>query len=114
MEFFSAINSIGTIPALILILVIFILLYKEVKKDNIGIAKELKSHEDAISQKLKEYQETVDKQISMQNSLLEKLEDRLRAVETDYAEKTYVQECNSGWRTELRRVDEKLDRILLK
>ena len=34
MEFLSTINSLGIIPLLILMLVIFILLFKDIRKDN--------------------------------------------------------------------------------
>ena len=106
MEFLSSINSLGTVPLLILILVIFILLFKEVKKENQALSRSFDKHKEYVDAAIKEYKETTDKQI-------EKMEERLRSVETEYAEKTYIQEQMSGWRTEIRRIDEKLDRVLI-
>ncbi len=113
MEFLSSINSFGTVPLLILIVVIFILLFKEVKKENQALSRSFDKHKEYVDAAIKEYKETTDRQIEVQNKQLEKMEERLRSVETDYAEKTYIQEQMSGWRTEIRRIDEKLDRVLL-
>ena len=113
MEFMSIINSIGTVPLLILILVIFILLIKDIRKDNDAMARELKEHEAKLNSAIKEYKETTEKQISQQNLIIEKLDNRLRVVETDYAEKTYVQEVNSSWRSEIRHINDKLDKVLM-
>lgn len=84
MEFISVVNSLGSLPLFVLIVVIFILLLKEVKKDN-----------------------------EITRTALQKMEERIRIIEQDYAEKSYVQEINSNWRTEIRRIDEKLDKILM-
>lgn len=111
MEFLSSVNSLGTVPLLILIVVIFILLFREVKKDNERTSARLEAHEAKMDKQMKEHRESVDKQISMQNRTVEKMEERLRAVEQDYATKTYVQEVVSGWREEIRRLNDKLDRM---
>ncbi len=113
MEFLSTVNSLGIIPLLILMLVIFILLFKDIRKDNERMAQELKDHEEKISSSIKEYKATTEKQIAAQNAALEKMENRIRAVEMDYAEKTYVQEVNSSWRTEMRRIEDKIDKVLM-
>ena len=113
MEFLSTVNSLGIVPLLILILVIFILLFKDIRKDNERMARELQDHEAKISASIKEYKATTEKQIAAQNAALEKMESRIRAVEMDYAEKTYVQEVNSSWRTEMRRIEDKIDKMLM-
>lgn len=113
MEFLSTINSLGIIPLLVLMLVIFILLFKDIRKDNERMAQELKDHEEKISSSIKEYKTATEKQIAAQNAALEKMECRIRAVEMDYAEKTYVQEVNSSWRTEMRRIEDKIDKVLM-
>lgn len=113
MEFLSTVNSLGIVPLLILILVIFILLFKDIRKDNERMARELQDHEAKISASIKEYKTTTEKQIAAQNAALEKMESRIRAVEMDYAEKTYVQEVNSSWRTEMRRIEDKIDKMLM-
>ena len=58
MEFLSTVNSLGIIPLLVLMLVIFILLFKDIKKDNERMAQELKDHEEKISSSIKEYKAT--------------------------------------------------------
>lgn len=131
MEFLSTVNSLGTVPLLVLITAIFILLVREVKKDGDHLRSSLEAHRKEVDRALAEYKAgverqveaqnkaiaeykvSVDRHIEVQNKQLEKLEERLRLVETEYAEKTYVQEINSGWRTEIRRIDDKLDRVLM-
>lgn len=113
MEFLSSVNSLGTIPLLILIIVIFILLFREIKGENRRLSKAFDDHKAALDKVFGDYKEDVDRQIKSQNLIIEKMEARLRTVETDYAEKTYVQEAMSGWRTEIRRIDDKLDRVLI-
>lgn len=124
MEFTSVVNSLGSLPLLILIVVIFILLLKEVKKDNERTRTALQQYKQHSDESLKEYKASIDKQIkehsastekllSNQNAALQKMEERIRIIEQDYADRAYVQEINSNWRTEIRRLDEKLDRILM-
>lgn len=131
MDFLGTINALGTVPLLVLITVIFILLVREVKKDGDHLRSALEAHRKEVDRALAEYKAgverqveaqnkaiaeykvSVDRHIEVQNKQLEKLEERLRLVETEYAEKTYVQEINSGWRTEIRRIDDKLDRVLM-
>lgn len=124
MEFTSVVNSLGSLPLLILIIVIFILLLKEVKKDNERTRTALQQYKQHSDESLKEYKASIDKQIkehststekllSNQNAALQKMEERIRIIEQDYADRAYVQEINSNWRTEIRRLDEKLDRILM-
>lgn len=124
MEFTSVVNNLGSLPLLILIIVIFILLLKEVKKDNERTRSALQQYKAHSDEALKEYKASIDKQIkehststekllSNQNAALQKMEERIRIIEQDYADKAYVQEINSNWRTEIRRLDEKLDRILM-
>ena len=40
------------------------------------------------------------------------LEKRIRVIETEYAPRTYVQEVVSGWRNEIRNLNDKLDKVL--
>lgn len=125
MEFLSVINSIGTIPLLVLIVVIFILLFREVKKDNQDTKNSLSIHKREMAENLAEYKrETaeslaeyktlVDKQLAAEEKVLKELDLRLRTVETDYAKKTDVQEALSGWRMEIRHLSDKIDKVLLR
>lgn len=131
MDFLSTVNSLGTVPLLVLITAIFILLVREVKKDGDHLRSALESHRKEVDRALAEYKAgverqveaqnkaiaeykvSVDRHIEIQNKQLEKIEARLRMVETDYAEKTYVQDAMSGWRQEIRRIDDKLDKVLM-
>lgn len=131
MDFLSSINSLGTVPLLVLITVIFILLVREVKRENENLSHSFDRHRQDVDKALAEYKAgteriadvqnkaiaeyklSTDRQIASQNTALRKMEERLTAIEKDYAEKTYVQEAMSGWRTEIRRIDDKLDRVLL-
>lgn len=113
MEFMSIINSFGSIPLLVLLIVIFILLLREVKKDNRDTRNSLDGFRNAIEKQIKEHKLSTEKLIDNQNTAIEKMEERLRVIEQDYADKAYVQEINSNWRTEIRRIDEKLDKILM-
>lgn len=113
MDFLGTVNTLGAIPLLTLIVVIFILLFREVKKDNKRISEALESHSAKIDKQIREYKAITDRQIEAQNIEIGKMEERLRIVESDYAKKTDVQEAISGWRMEIRHINDKLDRILM-
>lgn len=132
MDFLSSVNSLGTVPMLVLITVIFILLVREVKKENEDLSRSFDRHRqdvdkaleeyragcervaDAQNKAIAEYKLSTDRQIASQNSAIRKMEERLAAVEKNYAERTYVQEVVSGWRSEIRRLDDKLTEVLMK
>ena len=131
MDFLSSVNSLGTVPMLVLITVIFILLVREVKKENENLARSFDRHRQDVDKALDEYRAAAErvanvqneaiaeykvstnKQIASQNTAIRKMEERLVAVEKDYAERTYVQEIVSGWRNEIRRIDDKLTKVLM-
>lgn len=132
MDFLSSVNSLGTVPMLVLITVIFILLVREVKRENEDLSRSFDRHRqdvdkaleeyrvgcervaDAQNKAIAEYKLSTDRQIASQNSAIRKMEERLAAVEKNYAERTYVQEVVSGWRSEIRRLDDKLTEVLMK
>ena len=131
MDFLSSVNSLGTVPMLVLITVIFILLVREVKKVNENLSRSFDWHRQDVDKALEEYRAAAErvanvqnqaiaeykvstnKQIASQNTAIRKMEERLVAVEKDYAERTYVQEIVSGWRNEIRRIDDKLTKVLM-
>lgn len=131
MDFLSSVNSLGTVPMLVLITVIFILLVREVKKENENLSRSFDRHRQDVDKALEEYRAAAErvanvqneaiaeykvstnKQIASQNTAIRKMEERLVAVEKDYAERTYVQEIVSGWRNEIRRIDDKLTKVLM-
>lgn len=131
MDFLSSVNSLGTVPMLVLITVIFILLVREVKKENENLSRSFDRHRQDVDKALDEYRAAAErvanvqneaiaeykvstnKQIASQNTAIRKMEERLVAVEKDYAERTYVQEIVSGWRNEIRRIDDKLTKVLM-
>ena len=113
MDFLSSVNSLGTVPMLVLITVIFILLVREVKKENENLSRSFDRHRQDVDKALEEYRAAAErvanvqneaiaeykvstnKQIASQNTAIRKMEERLVAVEKDYAERTYVQEIVS-------------------
>lgn len=131
MDFLSSVNSLGTVPMLVLITVIFILLVREVKKENENLSRSFDRHRQDVDKALEEYRAAAErvanvqneaiaeykvstnKQIASQNTAIRKMEERLVTVEKDYAERTYVQEIVSGWRNEIRRIDDKLTKVLM-
>lgn len=113
MEFLSIINGLGTIPLLILLIVVFIILIKDIKKENESIKRQMDSVKKSLSESLDKHETAINTALENQNERLEKLDERIRHVETDYADRIYTQEIASGWRTEIRRLDEKLDKVLL-
>ena len=131
MDFLSSVNSLGTVPMLVLITVIFILLVREVKKENENLSRSFDRHRQDVDKALEEYRAAAErvanvqneaiaeykvstnKQIASQNTAIRKMEERLVAVEKDYAERTYVQEIVSGWRNGIRRIDDKLTKVLM-
>lgn len=131
MDFLSSVNSLGTVPMLVLITVIFILLVREVKKENEDLSRSFDRHRQDVDKALEEYRAgcervanvqnqaiaeykvSTNKQIASQDAAIRKMEERLVRVEKDYAERTYVQEIVSGWRSEIRRIDDKLTKVLM-
>ncbi len=131
MDFLSSVNSLGTVPMLVLITVIFILLVREVKRENENLSRSFDRHRQDVDKALEEYRAAAErvanvqnqaiaeykvstnKQIASQDAAIRKMEERLVAVEKDYAERTYVQEIVSGWRNEIRRIDDKLTKVLM-
>lgn len=94
-EFLGMVASYGSFPLLVLLLVIIIIALKD----------HMKKH-DEVDATLRTIQENIDNRfdaMSEQNDkTMGKLETRILYIEQNYAEKAYVQESVSGWRTEIR------------
>lgn len=123
MEFLSVINSLGTVPFLALLVIIFIMLFREVKADNARTQKHMKEyeekfdrrftkHEEAIAEDIAEHKAATEKMVDSLREVDKELEKRIRVIETEYAPRTYVQEVVSGWRNEIRNLNDKLDKVL--
>lgn len=115
MEFISIVNTIlGTVPLLILITVIFILLFKENKKeiDRLGIS--VKGIREDVRQQLEQAEEQSKARDAKQDQIAEKLEARISEIEKNYADKAYVQESVGGWRTEIRELSNRMDKLMMK
>lgn len=125
MEFLSAINSVATIPTLILIVAVFILLFREVKKSNDRLEADFKAHEKSVFSSISSFKTEIKEQLqaerdrqaerdARQDELLSRLDARLNEMERDYADKAYVQEAVGGWRTDMRDLGSRMDNIYMK
>lgn len=94
-EFLGLVANYGSFPLLVLLFVIIIIALKDHKKKHAQVDEALRDIRQNIDDRFKE--------VSQQNDrTLGKLETRILYIEQNYAEKAYVQESVSGWRTEIR------------
>lgn len=120
MEFLSTVAAIGTVPLLILLVVIFILILKNQKTENENIKKTLEEYRKGYSDGLNQIKTDMDNFRNDFNKSLESVDSKICQIMKDYAEKTYVQEAVGGWRSEIRdvrqdiaRYNERVDKVLL-
>jgi septal ring factor EnvC (AmiA/AmiB activator) len=125
MEFLSAVNNVATVPSLILIVAIFVLLFREVKKSNDRLEADFRAHEKSVSSAISAIKAEIKEQLKAerdqqaardkkQDDLLERLNARINEMERDYADKAYVQEAVGGWRTDMRDLGNRMDNIYMK
>ena len=74
--------------------------------------KRFTKHEEAIAQDIAEHKAATEKMVDSLREVDKELEKRIRVIETEYAPRTYVQEVVSGWRNEIRNLNDKLDKVL--
>lgn len=102
MEMLSIVSSLGSIPLLILLLALLIIQVKEHKKQHLETSQKMEDIQKSFSTSLQ-------KIVSEFNSSMVKLEARIVYIEQNYAEKSYVQEAVSGWRTEIQELGRRID-----
>jgi len=124
MEFLNTVAAIGTVPLLILLVIIFILILKNQKNEYEAVKKELaalqKSTSDGMAQIKKEFQDSMTEFKQDHKDSMEAVDLKISQIMKDYAEKTYVQEAVGGWRNEVREIrqdirvyNERVDKVLL-
>ncbi|WP_148229000.1 hypothetical protein [Parasphaerochaeta coccoides] len=108
----SLVNQLGTVPILILLVVIFILLFKENKKANESLSRTISSLKDDVRKQLEAADARNEERNKKQDEVIETLNKRVSYVEQNYADKAYVQESFGGWRTEIRELGKRMDRFI--
>lgn len=124
MEFLSIFNSIGTPALILLVLVILFFMIKESREENRRMAERFNESQKLVNAKIKEFRDEIRAEIAeskkqqeerekKQDKVNEQLTGRIREIEMDYAKKIEVQEALGGWRTELSKIGDRIDLLLL-
>lgn len=113
MEFMSLINQFGTVPALILLVVLFYLLLKDTKKDLGGLSQGISSIKEDVRKQLEAADARNEERNKKQDEVIEKLNKRITYMEQNYADKSYVQESFGGWRSEIRDLGKRIDHFIM-
>ncbi len=124
MEFLSIFNSIGTPALILLVLVILFFMIKEIKADNARMAARFEQSQGEVNKKIQQFRDEIkaemaeqrkqqEKKDARQDEVAEQLANRLMSVERDYAKKIDVQEAVGGWRTEINKLGDRIDILLL-
>jgi len=124
MEFLSIFNSIGTPALILLVLVILFFMIKEIKADNARMTARFEQSQKQVNDRIQQFRDEIkiemaeqrkqqEKKDAKQDEVAEQLANRLICVERDYAKKIDVQEAVGGWRTEINKLGDRIDILLL-
>lgn len=113
MEFLGIIGRFGIAPLVTLLLIILIMIFKEIKKETGNIKGSILSLRASFEKEIEALEKRQNESEVKQDKIIDSLERRIREIEASKTDIAYVQEAVSGWRSEIGKISDRIDRLIM-